>query len=369
MTAEEKNSRLILSYVKGIGAVSFQQLLRSVSAFELLEKLSSEQVLVKVGQKFGTAILRARDGIDTNRIFRNLKDSGTQFLVYGEEDYPFLLEQIYDVPPVLYYKGKYDQDKLKKCISIVGTRNASKQGEVFSRKFAMDLVGFGFSVASGMAFGIDKCVHEGAIDAGGYTIAVLGGSADKPYPVANRSTYRKILENGLVISEYPPGINIEPWNFPRRNRIVSGLSLGTLVIEAPRKSGALITAHSAIDQNREVFALPWPIDHKNGEGCNNLISEGKAKLVQNIDDVLVEILQSNYVNNGFSESLDRSKKQGNEISELQNEILTVLAETPVASDQLFDKLGYSIGGINAALSELEVKGMIYCDEKGSWRTV
>lgn len=369
MTKEEKNCRLALSFVRGIGDVNFQQLLQKSSAFELLEKLSPKQILVKIGQKLGTAILRVRDGIDTNKFVQNLEDSGINFVVYGEENYPFLLKQIYDAPPVLYFKGRFDFERLKNCVSIVGTRNASRQGREFGRKFASDLVNRGFSVVSGMAFGIDKCVHEAAIDAGGYTIAVLGGPVDKPYPSANICIYKKILENGLVISEYPPTINIGPWSFPRRNRIVSGLSLGTLVVEAPRKSGALITAHSAIDQNREVFALPWSIDHKNGEGCNNLIKEGKAKLIQNTEDVLEEISVGNLPPDEILKADDSYKILKTEISELENEILTVLAYTPSASDELFDKLGYSIGEISGALSQLEVKGMIFSDEKGSWRTV
>jgi DNA processing protein len=212
---------------------------------------------------------------------------GCRLLLRGYAGYPPLLEEIFDPPLVLYARG--DSDALEDpCVAVVGTRRPTLYGLQMAQGLAADLGGRGMTVVSGLARGIDAAAHRGCLDAGGRTIAVLGCGIDIVYPREQRQLTRRILERGMLISEFAPGTPPAPQNFPVRNRIISGLSLGTLIVEAGEYSGSLITARLAMEQNREVFALPGNLTSSRSFGPNYLIKQG-AKLVQSWRDVVEEL--------------------------------------------------------------------------------
>jgi len=200
-----------------------------------------------------------------------------------DKNYPAILKEIHSPPKELYVKGKILPQE--KAIAIVGTRNCSDYGKQVAYDFSSKLAKLGITIVSGLAQGIDTCAHQAALEAKGRTIAVLGTGINNIYPRFNTKLAEEISKNGAVISEYEPEANGTKYTFPQRNRIISGLSLGTIVIEAPERSGALITADFAMEQNREVFIIPGPIYSENSKGTNQLIKQG-AKLITNIEDVL-----------------------------------------------------------------------------------
>ena len=209
-----------------------------------------------------------------------------QLLTLEDPRYPHLLAETAAPPPVLFVLGTLPPDL--PCIALVGTRRASHSGRRMAHRLALDLVAAGFCVVSGMAWGIDASAHEGALEGGGRTLAVLGCGADVVYPRSHVDLYRAIRRQGAVVSEFPMGSGATAGWFPRRNRVISGLSLGTIVVEAPARSGALITASYALEQNREVFAVPGDVLKGNSRGCHQLLKEG-AKLVEDAEDVMEEL--------------------------------------------------------------------------------
>jgi len=210
-------------------------------------------------------------------------------ITLSDSNYPRLLKEISDPPQVLYLKGEIKKED-ETAIAIVGTRNYTSYGKRIAEEITSDLVERGITIISGLAKGIDTFVHKTALEKGGRTIAVLGSGIDLKslYPASNRGLAEKIINNGAILSEYPPGTRAKKYFFPQRNRIISGLSLGVIVVEAPHKSGALITANCALEQNREVFAVPGPVYSSSSEGTNRLIQSG-AKLTMNANDVLEEL--------------------------------------------------------------------------------
>ncbi|MCO6412881.1 MAG: DNA-processing protein DprA [Thiogranum sp.] len=216
-----------------------------------------------------------------------LREPGNQLLCYGDPSYPMRLAEISDPPALLFTHG--DQDYLSQPqLAIVGSRNPTRDGQELAREFASYLVSYGLTITSGLASGIDGAAHQGALDGGGTTIAVMGTGLDRVYPSRHRKLAHQIAENGVLVSEFPPGTAPTPSNFPRRNRIISGLSVGTLVVEAALRSGSLITARIALEQGREVFAIPGSIHNPLTRGCHALIRQG-AKLVETGEHVLEEL--------------------------------------------------------------------------------
>lgn len=262
-------------------------------------------------------------------------------------DYPKILREISDPPADLYIKGNFS-DKDKIAIGIVGTRNYTSYGKRVTENIAGDLAGAGVTIVSGLAKGIDTFAHRAALERGGRTIAVLGSAVDSKslYPACNRKMAEKITQNGAVIAEYPPGTKSERWFFPQRNRIISGLSLGILVVEAPEKSGALITASQALEQNREVFAVPGPIYSNNSIGTNRLIQMG-AKLITCANDILDEL------NLPLVEEKEvRFKPETRE----EGILLDILAKEPVHIDEITKQSKLNSGIVSSTLIMLELKG-------------
>ena len=235
-----------------------------------------------------TALLAEKSTEQADRILGACSRLGLRLLTMQDADYPLRLRSIFEPPVLVYVKGNLPVIDEEVAIAMVGTRKATPYGVEAAEKIAYGLCKQGAIVVSGAAAGIDSASHRGALRAGGKTVAVLGCGVDVVYPAGNEWLYRDIAASGALVSEYPPGSAAEAWHFPARNRIISGLSLGTVVVEAPEKSGALITAGTALEQGRDVFAVPGPIDAPMSRGCNRLVADGAAALITDSWDVLRE---------------------------------------------------------------------------------
>jgi len=281
------------------------------------------------------------------------QEFGARLIVRADESYPELLKNIYDPPTVLFAKG--DVSCLStKSIGIVGTRRASHYGLEIAKKLAFDLASVGITVVSGLAAGIDTAAHQGALKAKGKTIAVFGCGLDTIFPAANRGLAKEIEQNGALVSEYAFGSPTSKTNFPRRNRIISGLSLGTIVIEGDYKSGAMITAKCALDQGREVFAVPGDVRLEQSNGPHWLIKQG-AKLVENISDVLEEL---GMVMPDEIRKVENSNIRNSDLSDDEKRVVAVLSLEPKHLDMIVYETGFSLSQISGLLLVLEMKQII-----------
>ncbi|MBU1026220.1 MAG: DNA-processing protein DprA [Candidatus Margulisbacteria bacterium] len=284
-----------------------------------------------------------------------------------DKDYPKNLKNIFD-PPSILYQSSCLLPKDEKAIAIVGTRRATHYGKKVAKDLARELASLGLTIISGMALGIDTAAHEGALEASGRTIAVLGCGVDVPYPPSNKGLMERIKQSGAIVSEFPPGEEPDNWKFPARNRIISGLTLGTIVIEGGYKSGAMITAKLALDQGREVFAVPGNIESELSRGPHWLIKQG-AKLVEGVEDVLEELnmvmpkKMSNdqcFAQKCFSTMCQMSNECIN-VAELSNEeqkIVSVLSLEPRHIDSITIETEFSTQQVLSLLMMLEVKKVI-----------
>ena len=286
------------------------------------------------------------------RLFELLEKHNIDTITIYDKDYPDNLYYIYDSPKVLYKKGNLIEDD-NLAIAIVGSRKATSYGKWATEKFVEELVDLGVTIISGLALGIDSIAHRKALENNGRTIAILGNGLDIVYPNRNRDLYEKIPNNGAIISEFFLGTQPLPYNFPQRNRIISGLSLGVIVIEAKEKSGSLITAHHALEQGKEVFALPGNINSIFSRGTNKLIKDG-AKLIMDVDDIIEEIHElQDKVKKRDEVGLDCSQFSPSEIK-----VLEALKEGPIHTDKIVISTGIDISTVNSILTILELKGVI-----------
>lgn len=277
-----------LAQIPGVGAKLLFELKTTFGSYQGAWEAHPAEWLEVPGVSGG---LRARfeefkGGFDLHKFTRSLEEIQVFLFTADEDAYPQLLKETESQPPVLYARGQL-APLLPDKISIVGTRKASEVGRKQTSRLAYELASLGLTIVSGMALGIDGAAHEGALEAGGLTIAVLGSGIDVIYPERHKRLYERILEHGLVLSEHPPGVPPLKEHFPRRNRIIAGLSKGTVVAEAPLNSGALITARLANDMGREVFAMPGPVASPLVKGCHQLIKASEAKLIEDADDILI----------------------------------------------------------------------------------
>jgi DNA processing protein len=264
--------------------------------------------------------------------------------------YPGLLREIHDPPRRLWVQGDCDFGGL--LVAVVGARECTPYGEKATYELSRDLARAGVTVVSGLAYGIDTAAHKGALDGGGKTVAVLGCGIDLPYPARNQGLKEKIAANGTVVTEFAPGTEASPWTFPQRNRIISGLSRGVVVVEGGVKSGSLITADFALQQGREVFAVPGPITSPQSEGPNRLIQNG-AKLVLSVADILDEL--------GASAQLPLTDRPSSEDDSESREALTVLKllnEGSKHMDDLIASSGIGVGTMSGLLVDLEIRGKV-----------
>ncbi len=290
---------------------------------------------------------RARVSLDSE--MARIRDAGVTLLTWNDSNYPKLLRKIPGAPPLLYVRGEIlPRDEL--AVAVVGTRKASMYGREVTQMLVRELAACGVGIVSGLARGIDSEAHRAALDAGGRTLAVLGSGVDIIYPAENKRLAQRILENGALISEYPLGTKPDARNFPPRNRIISGLALGTLVIEAGKRSGALLTVQHALEQGRDVFAVPGNILAAGSRGVNALIREG-AKPVMDAADILQE-LNLNMVTE-FVEAREILPD-----SDTEAVLLAHLATEPLHVDELARKTGMSISDVNSTLILMELKGQV-----------
>lgn len=295
-------------------------------------------------------IIKYRTLIDLDNELDKLNKYKSRIIALIDDEYPALLREINDPPPVLYVRGTLKSGD-KKSLAVVGTRKATKYGLDATRYLCKDLTRHGITIISGLAHGIDAAAHRTAVHGGGRTIAVLGCGMDIIYPRDHSQLAQEIIENGALISEFSLGTAPDGRNFPRRNRIISGMSLGVLVIEAPEGSGAIITTTTAQEQGRDVFAVPANIFNATGAGANRLIQDG-AKLVQTAKDIIEE-LDINYEH----VQVRTEAKRVQPANALEQTIMKCLSNDPLHIDDIVRSTGLSIQDVSSTLTILELKGV------------
>lgn len=341
-----------LNKIQGVGSQKMRLLLNFFGESEKIWTASLEELKAsKIGDNLAERIILERKNIDPDFEWQKMQRENVQMITLENPEYPRLLKEINNPPYILYIRGTLDLNAAP-LISIVGSRKYTPYGSLVANSFAKDLAKAGITVVSGMAIGIDSIAHRGAIDAGGKTIAVLGDSLDRKniHPRINLNLSEEIVDNGALLSDYPIETPPLEFNFPARNRIIAGLSLGTLVIEAGEKSGTLITAKLALEFNREVFSVPGQIFSPQSMGTNNLIKNG-AKTVTSVKDILEEL------------DLDEAKIKKQNIPKIPSTkeeeiILKILSPDPIHIDNISKLSKLGTVAVSSALSLMEMKGWI-----------
>lgn len=355
---EEILSWFLLKSVPGIGNLLFKRLLdRFKSPAQVFNAPEEDLFQVEgITRQMVSAIKRHRMPAAVQKELDLVAKKEIQIITLLNPQYPPLLREIPDPPPYLYVKGHLSNTQ--NAIAVVGSRNATQYGVSTTKKLCADLARFQLTVVSGMARGIDTAAHEGALRVNGNTIAVLGSGLENIYPAENRNLYFRIAENGAVISEFPLKAEPDPHNFPVRNRIISGISLGTVVVEATRKSGSLITARLAVEQNREVFAIPGSIQSFKSMGTHTLIKQG-AKLVEHARDIVEELKHRLVFNHSRNyEDEDTPDEDTSALTAEESTVFNVLEPYPIHIDELVRKISMDAGKVSSILLHLELKGLI-----------
>lgn len=336
--------------VKGIGPARLRVLLDHFGDIESAWKASSKDLEAsRLGPKLINALLELRSSDTLERTWENIQEQETTVLTWEDPEYPRRLKEIDQPPPLLYLRGALRETD-QWAVAIVGTRRATTYGRQVSDEIAGTLAGNGITIVSGLARGVDGFAHQASLEAGGRTLAVLGSGVDRIYPPEHRGLAEKILANGALISDYPPGTAPEAANFPPRNRIISGLSQAVIVVEAGKKSGALITAAFAAEQGREVFAVPGNIHAPQSKGTNLLIREG-AHILLNAQTVL-EVLNMAQV------SEHRAARTVLPADTVEAQLYELLGREPLHVDDIRTRTDLPIEEVSAALTLMELKGMV-----------
>ena len=350
LTPEQLKFWLALLRTPGVGSKTFINTLDSYTPEHLFSQ--SQATLSSLGLKQKSIdFIKSPDWTLIEKDLLWVKQAGNAVITFYDDLYPSQLKEIDNPPPLLFTRGN---NKLlsQPQISIVGSRNPSPLGNQTAIDFAQSLAQHGLTITSGLALGIDAASHQGALNVKAHTIAVTGTGLDRVYPARNKDLATKIAETGLLISEFPPGTTAKANHFPRRNRIISGLCIGLLVVEAAKKSGSLITARMALEANREVFAIPASIHNPLARGCNALIKEG-AKLVENTQDILEELGEYN------QQPEEKYQENLKTILDLeQQNLLNLIMFSPTSVDWLVEKSGFSVEMISSMLLMLELQGNI-----------
>jgi len=343
-----------LSRVTGIGCINFRRLVERFGSAEAALARPREELAAAegIGDERAAAVAAFDDWTGVDRDLDRAEELGLGCLAWGDGDYPTPLAEIHDPPPVLYYKGDLSRVGAL-AIAVVGTRHPTDYGLEAARFICSPLAEAGVTIVSGMALGIDAAAHRAALQAGGVTAAVLGCGADVVYPRENDALYAEICERGAVVSEFAPGARPEPQNFPRRNRIISGLTQGTLVVEAGDKSGALITAFLAAEQGREVFAVPGNIFSPASDGCRRLLQTG-ARAVGSALEILEELAPAlSPARPAATEPLAAAA-----LAPDDRTVLEQVAGQALDVDEITARVGWDAGRIANALLHLEIAGLI-----------
>lgn len=357
---------IALKFVEDIGNVNFNNLVKTFGSPKDVFNASVHALtkLPRITRKTASKIREFKDWDKVERELELAEKSKVSILTSQNPHYPKALLNIYDFPPILYVKGAFVDEDI--CVAVVGSRIASTYGKFITERLCRELTLAGITTVSGMARGIDSAAHMGSLAGKGRTVAVLGSGIDVIYPPENKRLYEKISSCGAVITEFPFSTLPKGPNFPARNRIISGMSLGVVVVEANEKSGSLITARTAIEQGREVFAIPGGIDSPGSRGTHKLIKEG-AKLVENVYDILEEILpqverkEYKIDRSGEVPQEDNVPAHHEKLESLEkNEelILRLICRKPVQVDSLITESGFMANDILNILLSLELKGYI-----------
>lgn len=347
---------IALSLVKGLGSATFCQLLLLFKTPEAILAASYSTLCETVSKEVAEGIKQAADNPDIARALDWLDQADNHLITLADSHYPRRLLEIDQPPPVLYAKGNL-QILQRPGMAIVGSRHATPQGETTAEDFAESLCRAGFSVISGLALGIDGAAHRGALKADGATIAVVGTGLDIVYPARHKALAHHIAQHGLLISEYPLGTPSITYNFPRRNRIISGLSEGCLVVEANIDSGSLITAKLATEQGREVFAIPGSIHSPVAKGCHALIKQG-AKLVESTDDIVSELGNLRLPEAGYPISPNGLIPDWASLPAEASPLLACMGFDPIFAEQIAARSGLTPEKVSTMLTLLELEGVV-----------
>ena len=336
--------------IKGIGAVRMQAL---INHFDDLESAWSATPAELAGAglslKLIERIVQARMQVDLEKVWARIESQGIKILTWKDEAYPGRLKEIEQPPPVLYVRGDYLPDDLF-AVAIVGTRRVTAYGRQITEELASYLASNGITVVSGLARGVDAIAHQAALKAGGRSIAVLGSGVDKIYPPEHRQFAEQMMSQGAIVSDYAPGTPPDASNFPPRNRIISGLSLAVVVVEAGETSGALITAEFAAEQGREIFAVPGSILAPQSKGTNKLIQKGALPLLS-----INDLMQALDLTRMGEQKTARKIIPGNEI---EARLMSVLGNEPLHVDEIRNQTELPIEKVSATLALMELKGMV-----------
>jgi DNA processing protein len=362
-SAEERRYRMALLRAPGIGPRSYAKLLEvfggATEVFSVLDGQLQSLGLSDASRQY----IRSPDWKEVDLDLEWLADAGNRAVLFGAADYPPQLAEIHDAPPILFVRG--DPSVLSRGqLAMVGSRNPSPSGEELAFAFSEQLARAGLVITSGLAFGVDAAAHRGALAANGVTIAVAGTGLDQVYPGRHRDLAAAIAERGAIVSEFPLRTPPAAQNFPRRNRIISGLSLGVLVVEAAVRSGSLITAKHALEQGREVFAIPGSIHNPMARGCHALIRQG-AKLVETVADVVEEL---GPIASPITPSTDAGDLvQGDPAlaSEYQR-LLECMGYDPISVDALVARTRLTAQEVSSMLLILEIKGYVRSQAGGMY---
>lgn len=350
-----------LSIIPGFGCRRVYNLIKQVEDPEEIFNISKRKLrsVEGIGEASALSLLSFDDWDKVDKIIADSDKSGSKIITIADAEYPPLLKQIYD-PPVLFWMKGNPEALSKPGVAVVGTRNISGYGRSMAKKLTGELADQGLCIFSGLAYGIDAIAHKTALEHNAPTVAVLGSGIDNLYPQKNAGLANEIVKSGgAVITEFPLGAKPDAGNFPVRNRIVSGLSLGVLVIESGIKGGSMITADLGLDQNREVFAVPHSLGNPSGTGCNYLIKRGAAKLVQTVDDILDE-LPIEYASDDKKSVQESSKPnwKEKELDELSVKICEALEAKPYQVDDLSEEIGINTSQLLVALLQLEMEAIV-----------
>jgi DNA processing protein len=357
----EDRAWLILSLAPGLSATDAEALLQHLGGAARLDRVSAADLRrAGIGGETLDAIVHPDEAVLAQTEAWLGAAEGRHLINALSPDYPGLLRELADRPLLLYAVGRRDVLSLP-ALAIVGSRNPTRGGESNAYEFARHLSKAGLSIVSGLAQGIDAAAHRGALDSGGVTVAYLGHGIDRVYPAANKPLAHAIAENGALVSEFPLGSPPRREHFPQRNRLISGASLGTLVVEAARRSGSLITARLAAEQGREIFAIPGSIHNPLARGTHQLIRQG-AKLVERVDDIFSELRAMAGVLVDSSQDEDTAP-QATDTADAGRDpdyclLLDALGHDPVTIDVLAQRSGLTIGQVSSMLLILELEGQI-----------
>jgi len=347
---DDKRYWVGFNLVRGIGAVRLQALIAHFGdAASAWRAEPNELRAAGLGAKVTERLLEVRNGVDLDKLWDRILAQGITILTWIDEKYPARLKEIEQPPPVLYVRGELlPEDDF--AVAIVGTRRVTPYGRQITDDLATFLGANGVTVVSGLARGVDGLAHDAALKAGGRTIAVLGSGVDRIYPTENRALAEQVILHGALISDYPVGTAPESSNFPPRNRIISGLSLAVIVVEAGESSGALITAEFAAEQGREVFAVPGNILAPQSKGTNRLIQNGALSLLTPQD--LMQALNLTHI------TAQKSARKMLPADDVEAKLMMTLGSEPLHVDEIRNQTGLPVEKVSAALVMMELKGMV-----------